>query len=78
VVRDKFYDGHNIMEPCTVITRIAPTFIRFGSFEIIKPGGPSAGKTEIATKTPFFRFPRNSRTSGTRYPTIFGEEYFFN
>ena len=33
-----------------MITRIAPTFIRFGSFEIIKPGGPSAGKTEIATQ----------------------------
>ena len=33
-----------------MITRLAPTFIRFGSFEIIKPGGPSAGKTEIATK----------------------------
>ena len=38
------------MEPTAVITRIAPTFIRFGSFEIIKPGGPSAGKTEIATQ----------------------------
>jgi len=50
VVRDKFYDGHSKYEPTAVITRIAPTFIRFGSFEIIKPGGPSAGKTEIVTQ----------------------------
>ena len=36
VVRDVLYDGHPINEKCTVILRIAPTFIRFGSFEIFK------------------------------------------
>ena len=36
VVRDIFYDGNPIRERCTVITRIAPTFLRFGSFEIFK------------------------------------------
>lgn len=30
VVRDVFYTGNAIMERATVITRIAPTFIRYG------------------------------------------------
>ncbi|ESO86801.1 hypothetical protein LOTGIDRAFT_128503 [Lottia gigantea] len=54
VVRDIFYDGHPIQERCTIILRIAPTFLRFGSFEIFKPvdsqtgrGGPSIGRKDI-------------------------------
>jgi uncharacterized protein YdiU (UPF0061 family) len=42
------------MERCTVITRIAETFLRFGSFEIFRGvdphtgrGGPSAGNVEL-------------------------------
>ncbi|KAL5259470.1 hypothetical protein ACHWQZ_G009792 [Mnemiopsis leidyi] len=67
VVRDVLYDGHPINEKCTVILRIAPTFIRFGSFEIFKSidrltgrHGPSVGKTDILkqllryTKTRFY------------------------
>ena len=57
VIRDKFYDGRAKMEPCTVITRAAETFLRFGSFEIAKErdqmtgrAGPSAGNTDIITK----------------------------
>ena len=34
VVRDMFYDGHPKMEPGAVVCRVAPTFVRFGSFEI--------------------------------------------
>jgi len=44
VVRDIFYDGHPIRERCTVITRIAPTFLRFGSFEIFKGADPQTGR----------------------------------
>ncbi|XP_021373897.1 selenoprotein O-like [Mizuhopecten yessoensis] len=54
VVRDIFYDGHPIHERCSIVLRIAPTFLRFGSFEIFKPmdpetgrKGPSVGKTDI-------------------------------
>lgn len=54
VVRDMFYDGNPILEKCTVISRIAPTFIRFGSFEIFKTidsmtgrCGPSVGRKDI-------------------------------
>jgi len=34
VERDMFYDGHPKLEPGAVICRVAPSFIRFGSFEI--------------------------------------------
>lgn len=34
VVRDMFYDGHPENEPGAVVCRVAPSFIRFGNFEI--------------------------------------------
>jgi uncharacterized protein YdiU (UPF0061 family) len=35
VVRDMFYDGHPEVEPGAVVCRVAPTFIRFGNFQIL-------------------------------------------
>nr|XP_027205928.1 selenoprotein O-like [Dermatophagoides pteronyssinus] len=43
IVRDQFYDGHQKLEPCAVISRIAPAFLRFGSFEIFRKLDPSSG-----------------------------------
>ncbi len=34
VVRDMFYDGHPRAEPGAVVCRVAPSFIRFGHFEL--------------------------------------------
>ncbi|MGF1469650.1 MAG: YdiU family protein [Sandaracinaceae bacterium] len=34
VVRDMFYDGRARPEPGAVVARVAPTFLRFGSYEI--------------------------------------------
>ena len=34
VERDMFYDGHPRMEPGAVVCRVAPSFLRFGSFEL--------------------------------------------
>ncbi|SEJ11076.1 protein adenylyltransferase SelO [Frateuria terrea] len=34
VVRDMFYDGHPREEPGAIVCRVAPSFIRFGSFEL--------------------------------------------
>ncbi|EEY64321.1 selenoprotein O, putative [Phytophthora infestans T30-4] len=49
VLRDIFYNGDAKMEPTAVVTRIAKSFLRFGSFEIFKDedkltglAGPSA------------------------------------
>lgn len=50
VERDPLYSGDVIWEKCAVVLRIAPTFFRFGSFEIFKETdkysgmkGPSEG-----------------------------------
>ena len=57
VVRDKMYDGNETHERCTVVSRLAETFLRFGSFEITKGTdpitgrkGPSEGRTDILRK----------------------------
>ena len=34
VVRDMFYDGNPKLEPGAVVCRVAPSFIRFGNFEL--------------------------------------------
>lgn len=34
VVRDMFYDGHPAPEPGAVVCRVAPSFLRFGHFEL--------------------------------------------
>jgi uncharacterized protein YdiU (UPF0061 family) len=34
VVRDMFYDGHPEVEPGAIVCRVAPSFIRFGNFEL--------------------------------------------
>ncbi|KAJ8002931.1 hypothetical protein DPEC_G00164090 [Dallia pectoralis] len=54
VIRDVYYSGNPRKERCSVVLRIAPTFIRFGSFEIFKAfdentgrQGPSHGHDEI-------------------------------
>jgi uncharacterized protein YdiU (UPF0061 family) len=54
VVRDLKYDGNPIKERVSVVLRIAPTFIRFGSFQIALGAdpytgrsGPSPGRTDI-------------------------------
>src|SRR6187431_224159 len=35
VLRDMFYNGHPEYEPGAIVLRIAPSFIRFGNFEIL-------------------------------------------
>ncbi|KAF7233265.1 hypothetical protein EG68_10436 [Paragonimus skrjabini miyazakii] len=54
VSRDVFYTGNIVMERASITCRVAPTFVRFGSFEITKPPdvltgrrGPSFGNHTI-------------------------------
>eukprot|EP00993_Chasmostoma_nieuportense_P005495 NODE_611_length_2024_cov_47.326832_g568_i0.p1 GENE.NODE_611_length_2024_cov_47.326832_g568_i0~~NODE_611_length_2024_cov_47.326832_g568_i0.p1 ORF type:complete len:609 (+),score=164.63 NODE_611_length_2024_cov_47.326832_g568_i0:3-1829(+) len=44
VIRDLNYDGHARYERCSIVLRIAPTFLRFGSFEIFKGEDPITGR----------------------------------
>ncbi len=36
VIRDMFYDGHPAPEPGAIVCRVAPSFVRFGNFEILE------------------------------------------
>ncbi len=46
VVRDMFYDGHPAAETGAIVCRVAPSFIRFGNFEL-----PSArGETDLLNR----------------------------
>lgn len=42
VVRDMFYDGHPVAEPGAIICRVAPSFTRFGHFELPAARGDEA------------------------------------
>src|SRR4249920_990774 len=42
VIRDMFYDGHPAPEPGAIVCRVAPSFIRFGNFELPSSRGEVA------------------------------------
>ncbi|HEY1100033.1 MAG TPA: YdiU family protein [Myxococcota bacterium] len=42
VVRDMLYDGHPAAEPGAVVCRVAPSFLRFGHFEMLADDGDLA------------------------------------
>mmetsp|Transcript_37803 Transcript_37803/g.57873 ORF Transcript_37803/g.57873 Transcript_37803/m.57873 type:complete len:109 (-) Transcript_37803:1139-1465(-) len=44
VARDKLYTGDVRQEKCAVVLRAAPSFIRFGSFEVFKAKDPYSGE----------------------------------
>ncbi|RKH10668.1 YdiU family protein [Corallococcus sp. CA053C] len=56
VVRDMFYDGHPQEEPGAIVCRVAPTFLRFGNFELCTSRGDMALLKQLAdyTLTQFF------------------------
>jgi serine/tyrosine/threonine adenylyltransferase len=39
VIRDMFYDGNPVAEPGAIVCRVAPSFLRFGNFEILTASG---------------------------------------
>jgi len=57
VMRDQFYDGHPAMEPGAVVCRVAPSFIRFGSFQLPASRGNQALVAQMADFTIRHYFP---------------------
>lgn len=49
VERDKLYTGNVKKEKCAVVMRVAPSFMRFGTFEIFKEKDPMYGSVGPAT-----------------------------
>ena len=58
VMRDMFYDGHPALEPGAVVCRLAPTFIRFGNFEILAARGDHTTLKQLVEFTITHHFPQ--------------------
>ncbi|UYZ59736.1 protein adenylyltransferase SelO [Hymenobacter latericus] len=48
VVRDMFYNGNPQEEPGAIVARVAPTFVRFGNFQIFAANGEMDNLRELA------------------------------
>ena len=76
VVRDMFYDGHPRAEPGAIVCRVAPSFIRFGNFELPSSRGDVVLLRQLADFCIARDFPhlRESTVSGGQsYAAWFGE-----
>lgn len=51
VLRDMFYDGHPAYEPGAIVMRVAPTFLRFGNFEIFAATGENENLRKLVDWT---------------------------
>ena len=57
IVRDMLYDGHPRAEPGAIVCRVAPSFLRFGNFEIFAARGELELLTRLADYTLRHHFP---------------------
>jgi serine/tyrosine/threonine adenylyltransferase len=58
VLRDMFYDGHPAHEPGAVVSRVAPSFLRFGNFEMPSARGETANLRQLVDWTIARYFPQ--------------------
>ena len=73
VVRDMFYDGHPRPEPGALLCRVAPSFIRFGSFELPASRGDTALLRRLADFTLARDFPELTGSGPLRDAEWFGQ-----
>ena len=73
VERDMFYDGHPEEEPGAVVCRLAPSFIRFGNFEIFAARNEPAVLQQLADFTIRTGFPHLGDPSPAVYSRWFDE-----
>ncbi len=73
VERDMFYDGHPKLEPGAVVCRVAPSFTRFGSFQIFAARGEMDVLKQLADHTIRTDFPHLGEPSVDVYLQWFEE-----
>lgn len=71
VVRDMFYDGHPKPERGAIVCRVAPSFIRFGSFELPASRGDTALLRQLVDFTIQRDFPELVGEGEALYATWF-------
>ena len=73
VVRDMFYDGHAAPEPGAIVCRVAPSFIRFGHFELPYVRGDVGLLRQLVDFTIARDCPHLEGTGETLYAAWFAE-----
>ena len=73
VVRDMFYDGNPQAEPGAIVCRVAPSFVRFGSFEILAASEEHAALQRLADYVIAEHFPELGAPSPATYGRWFEE-----
>lgn len=67
IVRDMFYDGRPRAEPGAIVCRVAPSFLRFGNFELFAARGEVGLLTQLADYTLRHHFPELGAPSPETY-----------
>lgn len=73
VVRDMFYDGNPQPEPGAIVCRVAPSFVRFGNFEILTSHDELAALKRLADYVIIHHFPELGAPSPATYARWFEE-----
>jgi len=73
VLRDMFYDGNSRYEPGAIVCRVAPSFTRFGNFEILAARGEHGLLKQLADYTIETDFPHLGAPSPASYVAWFDE-----
>ncbi len=69
VTRDMFYDGRPRQEPGAIVCRVAPTFVRFGNFELLS----QRKELEILRQLAEFTIKNNYPHLDLSSPTVFAD-----
>ncbi len=73
VLRDMFYDGRARHEPGAIVTRLAPSFVRFGNFEILATRGDHALLKKLADYVITTHYPELGQPGPETYGRWFQE-----
>ncbi|HYC44968.1 MAG TPA: YdiU family protein [Burkholderiales bacterium] len=73
VIRDMFYDGNPQPEPGAVVCRVAPSFVRFGNFQILAAHGEIDVLTKLANYVIRMHYPELGEPSRDTYVRWFEE-----
>jgi uncharacterized protein YdiU (UPF0061 family) len=73
VLRDMLYDGHPSYEPGAIVCRLAPSFLRFGSYQLPNARRDSALLRALGAYTLEHFYPQFGPPEPASYGALFGE-----
>ena len=76
VMRDMMYDGNAAYEPGAVVCRVAPSFIRFGNFQIFAANGDTENLRRLADYTIKHFFPAVVANHGSDSLFSYGANHY--